>query len=143
MPKSRMTRLTRIWRRPDRHAPLALYLPVTFGNPDFIFAAAISKRSARPYETVQPLAQRIDAQINAAIADDDYQKLADHLLSHTPYIGKFIVVCWHHGHIPDLMRALGAADGTFPDPWDSAVFDLILKVEFNGGVAVTTIKEPF
>jgi broad specificity phosphatase PhoE len=51
-----------------RAVKLATYIPGTFGTPDFIFSAAISKHSARPYETVEPLAKRTGKPINATIA---------------------------------------------------------------------------
>ncbi len=38
----------------ERAAELAKYIPATFGDLDFLFAAAISKHSARPFETVKP-----------------------------------------------------------------------------------------
>jgi phosphohistidine phosphatase SixA len=127
-----------------RATALADYIPQEFGAPDFIFAAALSKHSARPYETVQPLARRVGVPIDATIADQDYGVLASDLLSDADYAAKRIVVCWHHGNIPSLMHALGAASGTYPDPWDPAVFNLILKVEFPvGGPSVTSVVEPF
>ncbi|RFB76312.1 histidine phosphatase family protein [Methylovirgula sp. 4M-Z18] len=126
-----------------RAAALADYIPRAFGAPDFIFAAAASIRSDRPLQTVQPLAQRINVTVDASIADIDYQKLADRLLTHGRYANKRILMCWRHGHIPALMQALGAPSGTFPDRWDLAVFDLILKMEFGDQVTVTKVKEPF
>ena len=124
---------------------LATYIPETFGAPDYIFAASISKHSARPYETVQPLAKGVGKPIDATIADQDYGALASELFSDPNYAGKQLVVCWHHGNIPSLMRALGAAKGAYPDPWDPAKFNLILKVEFanNGTVNVSQNTEPF
>jgi hypothetical protein len=123
----------------------ASYIPDTFGTPDFIVAAAISKHSARPYETVEPLAKRTGKPIDATIADQDYGALASDLLSGGDYAGKQGVVCWHHGNIPSLLRGLGAKEGEYPDPWDSKVFNLILKVEFrdNAVPAVTKVHEPF
>ncbi len=127
-----------------RAKALADYIPNEFGAPDFIFAAAISKHSARPYETVKPLSRKTGVAIDATIADQEYGVLASELLSHVEYAGKCIVVCWHHGNIPSLMQALGAASGAYPDPWDPAVFNLILKVEFPvGGPSVAKILEPF
>jgi phosphohistidine phosphatase SixA len=127
-----------------RAKALADYIPREFGAPDFIFASAISKHSARPYETVQPLSERTGVPIDATIADQDYGVLASDLLSDAHYAAKRVVVCWHHGNIPSLMRALGAANGAYPDPWDPAVFNLILKVEFPaGGPSVAKVSEPF
>jgi broad specificity phosphatase PhoE len=127
-----------------RAKALADYIPREFGTPDFIFAAALSKHSARPYETVKPLSKRTGVPIDTTIADQDYGVLASDLLSDADYAAKRIVVCWHHGNIPSLMHALGAAGGSYPDPWDPAVFNLILKVEFPvGGPSVASVVEPF
>jgi hypothetical protein len=127
-----------------RAQELARYIPDTFGGPDCIFAAAVSEHSARPYETVGPLSKRVGIPINSTIADQDYGFLANLLLSKADFVGKRIVVCWHHGNIPSLMHALGAAGGNYPDPWDPAVFNLILKMDhFGSSPAVTKISEPF
>ena len=127
----------------DRAETLARYAPETFGVPDFIFAAAISKHSARPYETVKPLSKRTGVPIDATIADQDYCVLASDLLSGT-YADQHGVICWHHGHIPALMQALGAENGDYPDPWDPEVFNLILKVDLSTKPpTVTKITEPF
>jgi hypothetical protein len=107
-------------------------------------AASISKHSARPYETVKPLSKHTGVPINSTIADQDYSALAAELLTDDTYAGKRVVVCWHHGNIPSLMHALGAPAGSFRDPWDPAVFNLILKVEFSAGAAtVSPVIEPF
>jgi len=128
-----------------RAKALAPYLPDKFGTPDFIFAAAISKRSARPYETVEPLAKHTSKPIDATIADQDYGVIASDLLSMSDYSGKQVVVCWHHGNIPSMLQALGAQAGDYPDPWDPTVFDLILQVEFpaDGPPTVAKFDEPF
>lgn len=123
---------------------LATYIPKEFGKPDFIFAAAISRHSARPYQTVLPLSKQTKVSIDAKIADNDYGVLAQKLLTKKRYAGKSIVVCWHHGNIPSLMRMLGAPSGSYPNPWNHTVFNLILKVDFPKGRAkVKKIREPF
>jgi phosphohistidine phosphatase SixA len=127
-----------------RAQALATYIPATFGGPDAIFASTISKHSARPYETVEPLSKRTGVPINATFADQDYGALAAELMSDPDLAAKRVVVCWHHGNIPSLMHALGAPAGAYPDPWDPAVFNLILKIVFEDlGPIVTKISEPF
>ncbi len=128
-----------------RAKKLASYIPKEFGiKPDFIFAAAISRHSARPYQTVKPLSKHTGVSIDAKIADNDYGVLAQKLLTKKRYAGKTVVVCWHHGNIPPLMRALGTPDGEYPNPWDHTVFNLILRLEFPGGKPkVKEVKEPF
>jgi broad specificity phosphatase PhoE len=123
---------------------LATYIPKEFGKPDFIFAAAISRHSARPYETVKPLSKRVKVGIDAKIADNDYGVLAQELLTKNKYAGKSIVVGWHHGNIPSLIRMLGAPKGQYPDPWDHTVFNLILQLEFpDDKPKVKKVREPF
>jgi phosphohistidine phosphatase SixA len=126
-----------------RAEKLASYVPTTFAAPDFIFAAAVSKHSMRPYETVEPLAKQTGKPIDATVADQDYGILAGDLLAGGPYAAKQGVICWHHGDIPALLHALGAKQGDYPDPWDPKVFNLILKVDFIDGIKVSKILEPF
>ena len=128
-----------------RAVNLANYLPRTFGTPDFLFASTRSKRSNRPIETVEPLSKKLGIPIDDSFADEDYAALAQKLLTDKKYDRKFILICWHHGHIPDLAFALGASRGRVPNPWDPTVFNLILQLEYKGsGSAVTTeITEPF
>lgn len=79
-----------------RAEELAKYIPRTFGTPDFIIATAISKHSARPYETVLPLAKKVGKPIDATIADQDYRALAADLMSLEKFSAKQCVICWHH-----------------------------------------------
>jgi broad specificity phosphatase PhoE len=127
-----------------RAKQLARWIPKEFSKPDFIFAAAISAHSARPYETVKPLSKRIRVGIDGKIADNDYGVLAQELLTKKKYAGKNIVVCWHHGNIPSLMRMLGARKSEYPDPWRHTVFNLVLRLEFPGDKPkVRKVHEPF
>ena len=122
---------------------LASYIPAEFGTPDFIFAAAVSHGSARPCETVRPLSKVTGIGIEATITDADYAALARELLK-DKFVSKLVVVCWHHGEIPQLMASLGAKTGSYPDPWKGDVFNLILQTEISGGqVSVKQVKEPF
>jgi len=128
-----------------RAAALVAWYPATFGRPDFIFATAISKHSERPIQTVRPLAQNLGIPLNATFSDQDYGALAKLLLSDPKFGGKSILVCWHHGNIPGLLRGLGATTGSYPDPWDFTVFDLVLALDYAGGKppVVAEITEPF
>ena len=128
-----------------RAEKLASYIPATFGAPNFIFAAANSNHSARPFDTVKPLAASIGVPINATISDHDYEVLAHELLNNQCYVNAKVLVCWHHGNIPSLMHALGAKSGEYPDPWDRNVFNLILKLDYSssGTPSLAKINEPF
>jgi len=56
-----------------------------------------------------------------------------------------VVICWHHGNIPNLMNALAASQGSYPDPWPRDCFNLILEVKFDAGATpiVRQVTEPF
>jgi hypothetical protein len=104
----------------ERSGALAWAIPAVL-EPDDLFATKPSEHSNRPVETLTPLADRLNADIDEDYQDDDYDVLAELLLTDEQYAHEKIVICWHHGHIPALAAALGATDA--PDTWDEAVFD--------------------
>lgn len=127
-----------------RAQQLATYIPQGFGTPSCLFASAKSKHSERPIETLGPLSVAANVPLDDSFADQDYGALAHHLLKKDRFEGVLTVVCWHHGNIPSMMHALGLADATYPDPWDRAVFNLILDVTFaRGQPTVQKVIEPF
>lgn len=124
---------------------LATYIPATFGQPDAIFAAARSKHSDRSMETMEPLAVTTGVTLNTSYKDDDYESLIATLTSEPGLAGKTVVICWHHSDLPKIARALGAPAGSYPDPWDPEVFNVILDVRSSpeGSVTLEQIVEPF
>lgn len=118
---------------------LASLIPQRFPNPDFLVAAAPSKDSVRPVETLTPLATKLGMELDQKIADKDYPKLAADLLNKPKYADKLVIVCWHHGHIPGLAVALGvpqaqvaAAPPVIDMHWDPTVFDRFWSIVFPG-----------
>lgn len=103
--------------------------PDPFPTPDFIFATAASKHSNRPVETVTPLAKKLNLAINSTFADDDYPRLVKELYSNPKYAGKTVLICWHHGTIPELATALGTTD--VPKKWDGHVFNRVWVVTYD------------
>ena len=103
-------------------------------KPDFLFATARSKNSNRPFETVMPLSSALNEPIMNEIEDDNFGDLAKLLLS-GKYAGKVVLVAWHHGKIPDLAAALGAAA---PYKWPDTQFDRIWRIDYVGGKATVT-----
>lgn len=128
----------------QRAARLVGFMQDKFGPPAFIFASALSKHSRRPYETVEPLSKACGLPIDTSFADQDYAALARELAVEPQYDGKLVLICWHHGNIPPLAHALNAKHGAYPNPWDPAVFNLILKFDFVAGLPkVEQVIEPF
>ena len=130
-----------------RAARLATYIPQTFGKPDFIFAAARSKRSIRSIETVEPLAASIGKTVQHDIEDKDFEQLVSEIFSNPDYRGKTIVVCWHHKKLPEIAVALGAPPGSYPSFWSEDVYNLILDFRYDpksdAPPTVTNVVEPF
>ena len=126
---------------------LATYIPQTFGKPDVIIATARSKHSDRPKETVEPLAKALGMEVESNIKDKDFEELVDELFSNPNYRGKTVVICWHHGTLPEIAARLGAPAGTYPDPWPDETYNVILDFHYDPGSgnppAVTLVTEPF
>lgn len=98
---------------------------------DDLIATADSKGSHRPRLTLTPLSQALKMPLDTRFKDKEFQKLADDLKS-TPH-GKNILICWHHGAIPDLLRALGADPARLlpGGEWPSSVFGWVIVLRYN------------
>jgi len=105
-------------------------LPKLFGSrlpaPQVIIATRATKGSNRPVETIEPLARQLNIPVDNRFKDDDYRILAQDLLSDGRYAGKVVLVCWHHGKIPKLAKALGVKD---PPYWPDNQFDHVWVIE--------------
>jgi broad specificity phosphatase PhoE len=100
-------------------------------EPNAVLVAADSKHSHRPRLTVQPFAKAANLPIDNRFANKQPADLAAEL--RTNYQGKVILVCWHHGQIPALLRALGAAPETLlPNgKWPRTVYDWVIMASFD------------
>jgi phosphohistidine phosphatase SixA len=110
---------------------LATYIPQVFGKPDYIYAAARSKRSIRSIETVKPLAATLGIEVQYHIEDKQFRSLVTEIFSKPEYRSKTIVICWHHGKLPEIASLLGAQKGSYPDPWPQDCFNLILDFRYD------------
>src|SRR5262249_10248245 len=100
-------------------------------EPEAVLVAADSKQSHRPRLTVEPFAKAAKLPIDNRFANKQPADLAAELRAN--YQGKVILICWHHGQIPALLRALGAAPETLlPNgKWPRDVFDWVIMVSFD------------
>ncbi len=113
-----------------RAAALSVNVPATFGPPKHLFAAKASKESNRPVLTVEPLAAALRCEIDTRFEHDAYEQLAHELLNQPKYETGRILICWHHGDLPELAKALGVPHA--PDHWGDEVFDHIWQIDFTG-----------
>ena len=111
-------------------------------EPQAVLVAADSKHSHRPRLTVTPFAKAANLSIDNRFANKQPADLAAELRAN--YQGKTVLVCWHHGQIPALIRALGAAPETLlPNgKWPRDVYDWVIMVSFdeNGRVIPQSTK---
>jgi hypothetical protein len=119
-----------------RAAALPTLFPARFDTPEFLFASTQSAHSNRPVETITPLARALRLKIDNTFANEDYALLARHVLLTPVYAGRTVLICWHHGNIPALARALGIADA--PTPWPETQFDRVWRIAFADGAPALT-----
>ena len=100
-------------------------------EPEAVLVAADSKQSHRPRLTVEPFAKAAKLPIDNRFANKQPADLAAELRAN--YQGKVILICWHHGQIPAVLRALGAAPETLlPNgKWPRDVYDWVIMVGFD------------
>jgi hypothetical protein len=99
---------------------------------DYLFAAKDSHESKRPKLTIKPLSKALGLDINTDFKDAEYAKLADELHA-GHYSNKNILVCWHHGKIPELLAAMGAdPQKVLPNgKWPEDVFGWFVRLEYD------------
>jgi len=102
--------------------------PVTI---DYLFAAADSKGSRRPRLTLTPLSKATGMAIDQRFTDKEFQKLANELRA-KPHGGN-VLICWHHGEIPGLLRALGAKpEELLPKgKWPDDIFGWVIQLRYD------------
>jgi hypothetical protein len=105
-----------------------------------LFAAADSKMSHRPILTLEPLSRAVGLPIDSEYKDKDYDKLVGDLRSTNH--GRDILICWHHGEIPNLLRALGADAGQLipGGEWPGDQYGWVMQLRFNGKAHVSEAK---
>jgi hypothetical protein len=112
--------------------------PKPFPTPDFIIAAETSEESSRPLDTVTPLANKLGLTPKADIKNKHYKKLAEELKK-PKYAGKTVLICWHHGEMPDLVNAILDTKCCIPDKIDKDTYSLIWQIDYKDGKATTTL----
>jgi hypothetical protein len=98
---------------------------------NYLVATADSKKSHRPRLTIEPLSQAMHLPIDSRIANKDFQELADQIEAKPR--GNHILICWHHGEIPHLLKALGADPSQLlpESKWPDAVFGWVIQLRYD------------
>ena len=116
--------------------------PVKIGT---IIASADSENSERPRLTVTPFSQASGIKIEQPFPDKEVKALAHWLAAGTP--NRTILIAWHHGKLPKLLRELGAdSEELVPGGvWPEDTYDwlIVLKYDSNGDLSeAKKIVEP-
>ncbi len=103
---------------------------------DHIFATKASHASNRPVLTVTPLAAALGKKIHDQFDNkpEGIAELAADVLGGA-YAGQTILICWHHGTLPDVAKALGH-DAAPKIPGTS--FDVVWQLAYAQGAATPT-----
>src|SRR6516162_3067989 len=100
-------------------------------TPNAVFAAQDSNASQRPRLTVEPFAKAAGLQVDARFPSNHSDKFAAAL--RTTEHGKRILICWHHGDVPNLLQALGAKpEDVLPNgKWPDSVYGWVLLLRYD------------
>jgi hypothetical protein len=98
-------------------------------KPHFVFASTSTRHSARPYQTIRPTADKLGVDVRTDYADRDIKKMVKDLRK-KEFEGKTILMCWHHGMIPKLIRELGHEPPY--EPWPEELYDRIISIDKDG-----------
>ena len=100
-------------------------------EPAVVLAAKDSKQSHRPRLTVEPFAKAAKLPIDTRFGNNQSIELAADL--HANHQGKVILICWRHGNIPALLRALGAKpEDLLPrGKWPNSVYDWLILLSYD------------
>jgi hypothetical protein len=98
---------------------------------DSLFASADSKASRRARLTIEPTSKKLGLDIDTRFDDAHYQKLATEIRSKPQ--GKNMLICWHHGEIPQLVQALGGDPSQLfrSSKWPDAVFNWVIQLRYD------------
>lgn len=109
----------------------------------YLIAADKSKHSNRSVETLEPLANRLDEDVDHHFEEDEYKDLAKRIKTGKKYQGSTVLICWHHGTIPALAKALGVKASNLPSKsWPDEVFDRVWIIDFDPPGLVAIRSEP-
>jgi hypothetical protein len=100
-------------------------------TPDVLIASRDTTKSDRPELTLEPLSIATGLPVDTRFANHDVKDLAEKLRS-TAH-GKHILIAWHHGHIPKLIRALGGNPASVlpGGEWPDNVYDWVVELSFD------------
>jgi len=98
---------------------------------DYLFAAGDSSNSERPRLTIEPTGRALGLTVDSRFKNGRYLDLVDEIQRLPP--GKNVLVSWHHGKIPYLLRAFGADPGRLlpRGKWPDDVYNWLIELRYD------------
>ena len=77
--------------------------------------------SQRPYETILPLSQKLQVEINTKHSKGQVKALVEHVKQ----CDGVVLICWEHGEIPKIANLILGDKTTAPQKWPAERFDVV------------------
>lgn len=114
-----------------------------FGPPVVFFAARPANvsddQTIRCIQTLIPTAVKMKRPIHSPYGPGEEVALADLILYDERYDGKYVLICWHHTHIAELIEALGYLPPAGIIPYPNR-YDLVWVMPFPAPVPAVTLS---
>ena len=110
--------LTSLFAPADGHFPHA-----SLARPQFLFASKPLKHkgSKRPFQTITPLADKLDIGINADFQRSEFETMLEEV-----FLCKGVVlICWQREYIPSIAEHILGNSRMAPREWPDDRFDLV------------------
>ncbi|HKR64784.1 MAG TPA: hypothetical protein VJZ00_13715 [Thermoanaerobaculia bacterium] len=97
-----------------------------------------SKHSKRPYETLVPLAAKLDLTIDDSYKKDDYATMLQDAAS----CDGVVLIAWQHDDIPSIGNILMGNETSVPQSWPGDRFDMVWVFDAQEGGGYTFTQVP-
>lgn len=108
--------------------------------PKFLFASKYdtSRDSKRPYETLQPLSEKLNVQVDIGFKKADTSAVASKAIA----CSGAVLIAWEHEGIPQIANAIVGNTTTVPQKWPGDRFDLVwVFTAADGGYTVVQVPQ--
>lgn len=113
-----------------------------FGLPTVFFASrpadVSDDQTIRCIQTLIPTAVKQKRPIHSPYGPGEETELATLILNNHRYDGKYVLICWHHTHIADLIEAFGYLPPAGIIPYPNR-YDLVWIMTFPAPVPAETL----
>ncbi|MGZ5436990.1 MAG: hypothetical protein ACXWID_11330 [Pyrinomonadaceae bacterium] len=108
-------------------------------RPKFLFASKPLRRkgSRRPIQTIRPLAQKLEIDINSNYQRADYESMLQDVFS----CKGVVLVCWQREYIPQIASHILGEDSRVPADWPEDRYDMVWVFDLNGSSGRYTFKQ--